>query len=266
MLTAIHVPENPESAVGLVIAGGLPLAGGTSLMPRLNDYASAPTELVSLRHVGLDSVRIDGQIVALGAAVTLAAIERNPELSSLHQVVRSIAAPPVRNLATVAGNLFAPQPYGDLAVALLALDAELDFADRDGLRTDSLENFLARDRDHALVTQIRFRQPQENTFRYLKAARRKLNSGSIATIAATVRVEDGRVGAIRVALGGLAPRVVRAHAVEAALRGRRLDADSVAAASREGLDDLDPNDDAYASAWYRRRVFPVHLRRALLGV
>ncbi|MDV3126155.1 FAD binding domain-containing protein [Mycobacterium sp. 21AC1] len=266
MLTGIHVPENPESAAGLVMAGGLPLGGGTSLMPRLNDHASPPTELVSLRHAGLDSVRIDGQTVALGAAVTLSAIERNPDLSVLHQVVRTIAAPPVRSLATVAGNLFAPQPYGDLAVALLALDAELDFADRDGFRTGSLENFLADDHDHALITQIRFRRPQGSSFRYLKAARRRLNSGSVATIAATIELEDQRIAAIRVALGGLAPRVIRAHAVEGALRGRRLDADSVETACREGLDDLDPADDAYASAWYRRRVFPVHLRRALLGV
>jgi CO/xanthine dehydrogenase FAD-binding subunit len=53
--------------------------------------------------------------------------------------------------------------------------------------------------------------------------------------------------------------------VEAALLGRQLDEAGLARAGQEGLADIAPQDDAYASAWYRTRVFPVHLRRALLG-
>lgn len=266
MLTGVHVPTDPTAALGLVLAGGVPLGGGTTLMPQLNDYASPPTELISLRHIGLDAVQADGAVVSIGAATTLSAVERSPSLHFLHPTVRSIASPPVRNLATVAGNLFTAQPHGDLAVALLALDAEVDFVDDNGPHTSSLENFLAHERGATLVvTQIRFAKPAEHTFRYLKAARRKLNSASIGTIAAIVHIEDERVADVRVALGGLAPRVVRAHAVEAALLGKRLDSESVVLAGRAGLDDIEPYDDAYASAWYRRRVFPVHLRRALLG-
>ena len=73
------------------------------------------------------------------------------------------------------------------------------------------------------------------------------------------------VSDVRVALGGVGPRVVRAHGIETVLLGRRLDEAALAAAAEAGLAEISPSDDAYASAWYRSRVFPVHLRRALLG-
>jgi carbon-monoxide dehydrogenase medium subunit len=84
--------------------------------------------------------------------------------------------------------------------------------------------------------------------------RRKQNSASIVTVAS-----DGT----RIALGGVAPRPLRARAAEAALAGI-VDREHVEAAAAAAVQDADPADDAYASAWYRRRVLPVHVRRALL--
>ena len=98
-----------------------------------------------------------------------------------------------------------------------------------------------------LVTAIRFDVPQR--WYYTKAMRRRQNSGSIVTVAS-----DGT----RIALGGVAPRPVRATAAEAALAEG-----DVAKAAELSVEAADPFDDAYASAWYRRRVLPVHVRRAL---
>jgi CO/xanthine dehydrogenase FAD-binding subunit len=266
MLTDVHLPRTAEAAVGLLQDGRMLLGGGTSLMARLNDYASPPTELVSLRHAGLAGIEVAGSSVTLGAATTLSALQRDDRVSYLADVVRTIASPPVRSLATVGGNLFVPQPHGDLAVALLALDAELDLLHPGGASTQSLEQFLTEPvRGDRLVVRVRFAEPAPAAFRFLKAARRRLNSAAIATIAARIQLEGHRVVAIRVALGGLAPSVVRAHHVEAALIGSLLDDAGLARAGQEGLADISPSDDAYASAWYRTRVFPVHLRRALLG-
>ena len=235
-------------------------------MARLNDYASPPTELVSLRRAGLAGIEKSGSTVTLGAGTSLSALLTDDRVSCLADVVRTIASPPVRSLATVGGNLFVPQPHGDLAVALLALDAELDLLDPDGPSTQSLDQFLAEPvRGDRLVVRVRFAEPTRSAFRFLKAARRRLNSAAIATIAARVELDGQRVVGIRVALGGLAPGVVRAQNVEAALIGGRLDEAGLARAGHDGLADIAPRDDAYASAWYRTRVFPVHLRRALLG-
>jgi len=266
MLTDVHLPRTAEAAVELLRAGRVLLGGGTSLMARLNDDASAPTELVSLRRAGLAGVERSGATVTIGADTTLSALLNDERLSYFRKVVRSIASPPVRSLATVGGNLFVPQPHGDLTVALLALDAELDLLDPEGPSVQRLEDFLNRPvRADQLVVRVRFTEPDPAAFRFLKAARRRLNSAAIATIAAKVQLDGQRVVAIRVALGGLAPGVVRARHVEEALVGMPLDAASLAVAAQAGLADIAPRDDAYASAWYRTRVFPVHLRRAFLG-
>ncbi|MBM2620786.1 FAD binding domain-containing protein [Actinoplanes sp. LDG1-06] len=253
MLTEVHVPEDVPAAVGLIDSGAVVIGGGTLLMPSLNNHGSPPTELVSLRRAGLAGITVTGSTVTIGATTTLSQVEHDPRLEILNPVVRSIASVPVRNLATVGGNLFAHQPYGDLTVALVALDARAVLFGHDA----PVELPL---REHALVTAVTFELPTPGTFRYLKASRRRFNSASVVTVAAVV-TEHG----VRVALGGVSDHIVRATAVEQALAGRPLTEESVAAAARVGLAELSPADDAYASAWYRKRVFPVHLRRALLG-
>ena len=96
-----------------------------------------------------------------------------------------------------------------------------------------------------LVTAIRFDVPRALVLHEGDAP--APNSGSIVTVAS-----DGT----RIALGGVRP-AVRATAAEAALAEG-----DVAKAAELSVEAADPSDDAYASAWYRRRVLPVHVRRA----
>ncbi|MFC4117832.1 FAD binding domain-containing protein [Nonomuraea zeae] len=264
MLISVQMPESAEAAHAGLQTGATALGGGTHLMTRLNDLAGGDLRLVSLRRAGLCGIDVNGAAVALGAATTLADIEDDARLDYLSRCVRSIASPPVRSLATVAGNLFVPQPYGDLAAALLALDAELDVLGTDGARREPLERVVTDGLPAGeLVTCVRFTAPAKDTFRFYKASRRRLNSGSIVTVAARITIEDGLVGDIRLVLGGLARRLVRAAGAERVLLGAPLNAEVVARAAE--ADVIEPFDDAYASAWYRARVYPVHLRRALLG-
>jgi CO/xanthine dehydrogenase FAD-binding subunit len=217
----VHLPTSLDEAVGLLGQGTI-IAGGTHVMPRLEPTQS----LVSLRHAGLGGIEEDGDTVRIGATTTLAEVGRRVEF--LREAIESIASPSIRNLATVGGNLFVPQPHGDFAVCLLALDAQID-------RTDGL------------VTSISFKVPDR--WFYSKAMRRKQNSASIVTVAS-----DGS----RIALGGVAREPVRATRAEEALAQGDVDA-----AAEAALEAADPFDDAYASAWYRRRVLPVHVRRTL---
>ena len=108
---------------------------------------------------------------------------------------------------------------------------------------------------------MRFALPPAGAWRYTKAMRRRLNSASIVTVAAVV----GAAGESRVALGGAGSRPLRSPAAEAVLAAGPLDAERAEAAGRAALDDAEPFTDAYASAWYRGRVLPVHVRRALIG-
>jgi CO/xanthine dehydrogenase FAD-binding subunit len=239
---AVHTPDSVAGVLAALDDGAVVIAGGTHVMPRLNTEASDVNALVSLRRAGLSGVEmVDETTVEIGAATTLTELANAPELAFLRPALDAIASPTIRNMATVGGNLFVPQPYGDLAVCLLALDATAELA---GGRTVGVAEA------EGLVTAVRFAIPKE--WRFLKAMRRRLNSASIVTVAAVL-------DAPRIALGGVARKPVRARHAEAAL------ADGAEAAAQAALRDIDPFDDAYASAWYRRRVVPVHVRRALLG-
>ncbi len=103
-------------------------------MPELNQGTDAFTRLVSLRHAGLGQVSVADGRAALGAAATLADLEAAPELGFLAPALQAIASPTIRNMATVAGNLFVKQPYGDLAACLVALDAVATVSDGAGSR------------------------------------------------------------------------------------------------------------------------------------
>ncbi|MEZ4561928.1 MAG: FAD binding domain-containing protein [Thermomicrobiales bacterium] len=266
MLQRVSVPSTVGEALSFLRPGVAFLAGGTLLMPVVNTDVSPWEALVSARRLGLDGLDVERNVAHIGATTTLTALGRDERVSFLQPVVESIASPLIRNLATVGGNLFAWQPYGDLAVALLALDAEVDVAGPDGERRAPVGQVLSAGVGPGeIVTRVSFAIPEPGTFFYTKAMRRKLNSAAIVTVAAVIEQDAGTVVGARIALGGAGPRAIRSPHVEEALVGRPLDAASVTAASELALMDAAPFTDAYASAWYRARVLPVHIRRAILG-
>ena len=266
MVQRVLIPGDVSEAVSLLQPDAAFLAGGTLVMPVVNTEVCPWNTLVSARQLGLNTIEMHGNVARIGAAITLTALGHDERLSILRPVVESIASPLIRNLATVGGNLFAPQPYGDLAVALLALDATAEIAGSDGERHAGVGQVLSAGVGPGeIITRIVFALPDPGTFFYTKAMRRKLNSAAIVTVAAVVEQEAGKVARARVALGGAGPRPIRAPNVEEALIGKPLTVESVTTASNLALMDAAPFTDAYASAWYRARVLPVHIRRAILG-
>jgi CO/xanthine dehydrogenase FAD-binding subunit len=171
-------------------------------------------------------------------------------------------------MGTVGGNLFAPNPYGDLTVALLALDAVVSVQGGFGARDVPIEDFLqSRERQAGtLVLSVSCQKPLgADAFRYRKIARIKPKGGSVITLAAHLPVSSGRVLGARIALGSMAPIQIRAKAAERALEGRPLDASTIAAAASAAVEGTSPADNALASGWYRREIVGVHLRRLLSG-
>jgi carbon-monoxide dehydrogenase medium subunit len=252
VLSTVHLPSSAAEAADLLRDGGWLIGGGTVVMPGVNTGAVPVDRLISLRRAGLAGIDVNANTVTVGAATTLAEVGADDRLAFLHPVIRSIASPPVRNLATVGGNLLVPQPHGDLAVALLALDAQVEIVSAHSTRTGAVGDPIGRDE---IITAVHFGLPE--TWRYRKAMRRKHNSAAIVTVAAVL---DGE--RTRIALGGVARRPIRAYAAERVLQD---DPEAVAEAAEAAREGIEPFDDAYASAWYRARVLPVHVRRALLG-
>lgn len=245
--------------------GGRIVAGGTLAVADLN-YGQAPhATLITLDRLGLDQIAIKDNKVMLGAMVTMARIFRSARLKFLHPVANSIGGPAIRAMATVGGNLFAPPPYGDMAAALLALDAEVSVHDGKLARRMPIESFFKSRAKlkNAFVLSVSFAIPPAGAFRYAKIIRRKPVSASVVTIAACLPKKAGKLSGARIALGAMAAHPVRAHKAEAALEGRPLDKETIAAAAAVLADQTSPADDAYATGWYRREIAPVHFSRLL---
>lgn len=240
------------------------LGGGTFLVRALNAGDGSIRKFVLADGLGLDAIEA-GETVTLGSAASMATIAAVPGLAFLRPVAESIGGPAIRNMATVGGNLFAWSPYGDFAVALLALGATVTRATADGETREDLEVFLGKEEGRGIVRSVQFPRPADSAFRYLKVTRKHPHGASVLSIAALLPVSGGKVTGARVAYGAMARRPMRAKAVEAALEGRALDAATIAAAVAVAAEGTAPEDDPQASAWYRREVLPVHLERLLTG-
>jgi CO/xanthine dehydrogenase FAD-binding subunit len=260
-VTVETYPTAAEAARALARGDALYLAGGTLAMAAVN-AGTAPRRLVRTPDPALTEIVPSGETVRVGAGVTMAMLLASRELAFLHPVARQVGGPQVRAMGTVGGNLFAKHPYGDLAVALLALGARVAFAGTSGARP--LADLL-RDRDRAgLVAQIEVPRPREaRAFGFLKVSRVHPRGASVIAIAALLPREGGRIRGARVAFGGMGPAPLLASPVERALEGAALDAATIARAAAVAARGFDPPTDALASGWYRREVIGVHLRRLL---
>jgi CO/xanthine dehydrogenase FAD-binding subunit len=245
--------------------GALFVGGGTFVVRATNHDEGRIGTLVLSDGLGLDTIKISRGKATIGGAVTMAQIIARRELAFLAPVAKSIGGPAVRAMATVGGNLFAWYPYGDFAVALLALGAEITLDGSAGSETVDLEAFLAnRNATPArIVTKITFAMPPKGAFRFTKAIRRKPHGASVLAIAAVLPVVKGKVSGARVAYGAMAPTAMRAHAVEAAIEGKALDAATIDAAGAVASEGTAPLSDPQASDWYRASVLPVYLKRLL---
>ncbi|SDA88606.1 FAD binding domain-containing protein [Mesorhizobium qingshengii] len=252
-----------DANVALKAQGTCYFGGGTLVVRAANEGDISVSGLIRSTDPALSAIEVTGGKVRIGASVTMAAIARHPDLGTLARAARAVGGPAIRNMATVGGNLFAPAPYGDFAVALLALGATVSTDDGE----TPIETFLAnRDGSRAIVTSVGFTVPKAGDFRFLKVSRVKPKGISVLSIAAMLeQAGDGTVSSARIALGCMADRPIRAKAAEKALLGRRLDQDGIAPALAAAGEGTSPITDPIASAWYRAEVLPVHLRRLLLS-
>jgi CO/xanthine dehydrogenase FAD-binding subunit len=262
-LTLQTYPSVQEATAALARPGARYLGGGTLVVRAANEGDVDLSNFVRVTAPSLSEIEIADSRVRIGASVTMAAVARHPELTAIAAAAKAVGGPAIRNMATVGGNLFAPAPYGDFAVALLALGASVAIEGEEM----PVEAFL-RERESVtgVVTGVAFDLPSAGTFRFAKISRVKPKGISVLSIGAVLEEDaDGTITAARIALGCMADRPIRARAAEAALIGRRRDAAGIADALAVANQGTSPVTDPIASAWYRAEVLPVHLGRLLLS-
>jgi carbon-monoxide dehydrogenase medium subunit len=269
-VTSYHLPTSVAEAVGLLQAHGpdlLVLAGGTVAMPLVNEGIARPTRVMGLRRTGMEGIEPHDGGLRIGAMTTLTALAEQRIVLLLATAAQRTASWAVRNMATVGGNLFSVPRGGDVATALLALDAAVEATGPSGIRTIPLDAFFTGPISTALgpdelVTAIVV-PAVSGSSTFLKFGRRTANSPAVVTVAARLVMDGALVGEAWLALGAAGPHPVRVAAGEAALVGGTLDGAAIDAAAQAAELAVDPLPDAIASEWYRRRMVPVIVRRAL---
>ncbi len=267
MVKSFH-PGSLEEAVSIRTSeSALPFAGGTDLMVRYRYESSAvpdfPAPVLFLGHLKeLRGLRRMDHGVSVGAAVTLTEILESALIPAvLKEAVATIAAPGIRNSATMAGNICNASPAGDTICALYALDAGVKLSSAKAERVVPISRFITgpgKTRLHhdELLTEIIIPDFEESFHYFRKVGTRRANALSKLSIAAAVRIADETVEDIRIAVGAVAPTVVRSMELEKEMQGVKR------SALREQAEDIfsryekmiQPIDDQRSTARYRKQV------------
>jgi 2-furoyl-CoA dehydrogenase FAD binding subunit len=229
------------------------LAGGQSLMAALNMRLAQPSALIDIsRTAELDYVRVEGGMLAIGAAATQGRVEWRPELGRevplLAQAFPFISHFQIRNHGTVCGSIAHADPSAELPLVLLALGGEVRLRSAAGRRSVAAADFFqgmlmtARAPDE-LLEEVRY--PLATAGQRTAFAEFSARHGDFA-IASVAAVRDAR--GLALAVGGVADRPRRVL-FPADLHGAALDG-----ALNDFAWSLQAHDDAHASARFRRHL------------
>jgi aerobic carbon-monoxide dehydrogenase medium subunit len=250
------------------------LAGGQSLVPMMNFRLVRPAHLIDLNGVGeLAGTSARNGDLVLGAMTRQADAERDPLVREraplLAEALPLIGHPAIRNRGTVGGSLAHADPAAELPVVALALDARLRIRGPAGAREVTADEFFVALLTTALAPDEILTEvvlgPWRPTWGWAfgEFARRH-GDFAIVSVAVVAALESGRLAQpLRIVLGGVGDRPVRAGEAERLLAGETPTGDVLDAAARAAVVALDPPSDVHGSSEYRRDVARVYTRRAL---
>jgi CO/xanthine dehydrogenase FAD-binding subunit len=176
----------------------------------------------------------------------------------------------IRNRATIGGNIANGSPAGDLIPPLYSLNATLELSSIKGKDRIAIEKFFIGPgktiiKSNELITSIDFKMTPSHGF-FLRLATRQALAISKVSVAARIRLKDQIVSDACIALGAVAPTVIRAYKTEKYLIGNELNDNIICRASETSKNEAHPIDDLRSTAEYRREMVAVLLRRGLTQI
>ncbi len=268
---AYELRAPPTLSATLELLGSEPgawraFAGGTDLMVLFEAGKLAHRKYLSIRHLPeLQGIEVTPAHVTLGALTTYTEIQRHEtlrqEFPNLRAAARETGGVAIQNRGTLGGNVANASPAADTPPALIVYDAQLELISAaGGSRWLSYSEFhtgykQTLMRPAELLGRIRLPRRDESWRHYYrKVGTRKAQAISKTCLAGAVLVAGGRVREIRLAVGSVAPTVVRCLQTEAVLRGRQLNATVIHDARESLAREIAPIDDVRSTASYRLRV------------
>ena len=242
-----------------------PFAGGTDLMVLLEAGKLAHHNYIniwSLRE--LRGIETTDTHITLGALTTYTEVQANPilrrEFPMLCQAASETGGLAIQNRGTLGGNIINASPAADSPPALLAYDAEIELVSTRGSRWLPYQGFHTAYKQMHIGTDellARIRLPRNTTgltHYYRKVGTRKAQAISKVCFAAVAKTDAGRIEDVRIAVGSVAPIIVRCLEVENMLRGQTLNDDIIKSAGAILPREISPIDDIRSTANYRLQV------------
>lgn len=278
---AWHEPESLDEVLAILSEGQQEkrlLAGGTAMGLMIQQDMLVPCVLVSLRKLRREpelarAWRDEEGTIHIGALATLRELEQFEPLKGwapvLVDALRQVANPRIRNMATIGGHLAYAEPHLDLPPVLLAMGASVRIRSQDRERrialSELLQGYYSTTLDpNELLLEVMF--PEQTSrwqgcyFRYTAAA---ADDWPMLGLASFIESDGGAVKDIRLVVGGICPAPTRLSAVEQMFRSERLSPSLIDEAARIAGGQLEIYDDIRGSAWYKREILQVLIRRAL---
>jgi CO/xanthine dehydrogenase FAD-binding subunit len=242
-----------------------PFAGGTDLMVLLEAGKLPHLNYVNIR--GLKELRgidVTDSHITLGALTTYTEAQSHPVLQSefpmLCQAASETGGLAIQNRGTLGGNIVNASPAADSPPALLAYDAEIELVSSEGSRWLPYQGFHTGYKKmligaNELLARIRMpRNTRDATHYYRKVGTRKAQAISKVCLAALGKVDEDQISDVRIALGSVAPIVVRCVQTEDAVRGQKPDTETIKSACATLSREISPIDDIRSTAGYRLQV------------
>jgi len=254
------------------------LAGGTDLINLIKADRVVPDGVLYIGNISeLKMLSVEDGLT-IGAGTVMGDVEKNSVIGkkypALKEAVNSVGGWQIRNAATITGNICNASPGADTVPSLVVHGAELVITGKDNgvlsERTMLLEDFLIGPGKIAIekgeiVTAVKVPPvPDNSSSAFIRLARVTLDIAKI-NCAAWLQVENNICLDIKIAIGSVAPTVVRALSVEKSLKGKEVTAESIKKAASEAVKDISPISDIRATGDYRNKVAAVLVRDVLMN-
>ena len=248
------------------------LAGGQSLLPLMKLRFANPAHLIDLNFIaGISYIREEAGTIRFGSLTRHAEIEKSSvaaRIPILHDCAAGIADVQVRNRGTIGGSLAEADPSGDWAVVLGTLDVEVRCLGPTGERTVSMSDFVKDAYTTALghddlVSEVSVKIPPAHSGGAYLAFKRAAPVYPTASAAVQLTMDGDICKDIAIGMGCVGLTAIRVTEGEAALRGKALDAKTIAAAADAAREVAEPQADMRGSAEYKRELVGALVKQAI---
>lgn len=240
------------------------IAGGTDLFLLIKSGVLQPKVIVDITKIEeLNYIKKDKDVIRIGALTTFTDVIESELLQSevplLVDAAKTVAAPQIRNVATIAGNLVNASPAADSALPLIALKATLKLRSTEGVRQIPVENFFVFVKKTILkpnefLEEIIIPRHQNIAGTFIKLGKRNALVLSIVSVAVALRLQNGQINYAGIGLGSVAPTPLRAKKAESLLMNQKPTPDLIENVAITARDEASPISDNRGSAEYRKAM------------